>query len=150
VVDASIWIHLWQHHPPDIFVRLWEQLDASIAAGAVIAPEEVLRELERGEDDLATSLAAKAGLFAPLDDALMASVADVLAAFPGLVDEDSERNRADPFVVALARVHGGVVVTGERARRGPTGRPRIPDACAHYGIECLDWFSFLRAVGWHL
>ena len=150
VIDTSIWIRLWQNHPPDIFVHLWDQLDASIAAGDVISPEEVLRELERGSDELAESLAGRAGLFASLDEALMAAATDVLAALPDLVDENSERNRADPFVVALARLRGGAVVTDERPRRGPTGRPRIPDACAQFGIECLDWFSFLRAIGWRL
>jgi hypothetical protein len=153
VIDASTWIRLWRNHPPDIFGHLWEQLDASVAAGEVISPEEALRELERGSDDLAETLAGRsglAGLFAPLDEALMAAVSTVLTVLPDLVDENSERNRADPFVVALARLRGGTVVTDERFRRGPTGRPRIPDACAHLGIECLDWFGFLRAVGWRL
>ncbi len=80
----------------------------------------------------------------------MAEVSNVLAGLPDLVDENSERNRADPFVVALARLRGGAVVTEERARRGPTGRPRIPDVCAHLDIECLDWFGLLRAIGWRL
>ena len=153
VIDASIWIRLWRNHPPDVFTHLWDQLDASVAAGEVISPEEVLRELERGSDDLAETLACRpglAGLFVPLDEAVMVAVGAVLTALPDLVDENAERNRADPFVVALARVRGGAVVTGDRPRGGPTGRPRIPDACAHFGVECLDWFGFLRAVGWRL
>ena len=69
---------------------------------------------------------------------------------PGLIDGDAERNRADPFVVALARLRNGIVVTKERPRRGSTGRLKIPDACAELDIPCLDWFEFLRGIGWRL
>ena len=149
-IDASIWIRLWRHHPPDIFVHLWEQLDASIAAGEVISPEEVLHELERGTDALAERLAGREGLFVSLDEEVMAAVSEVLAQCPDLADPDAEGNRADPFVVALARLRNGMVVTGEKPRRQPGARPRIPDACAQLGIAWLDWCGFLRAIGWRL
>lgn len=149
VIDSSIWIRIWRNHPPDIFVTFWQQLDASIAAGHVRSPEEVLHELERGTDELAAFLEQRPGLFAPLDQALMMSVADVQNQCP-LADTDGERNRADPFVVALARVLNGTVVTGEQPRRDPNGRHKIPDACNHFGVPWRDWFGFLREVGWQL
>lgn len=79
VIDASIWIHIWQHHPPDIFAGLREQLRTSIANGELTSPEEVLHELERGSDDLAKELAEHEGLFAPLDEPLMKAVTEVMA-----------------------------------------------------------------------
>lgn len=105
------------------------------------------QELERGTDDLAAFLSQRDSLFVPLDGPQMAAVGDIQAQCP-LGDEDGERNRADAFVVALARVVAGTVVTGERPRRGVTGRHRIPDACAHFGTLCRDWFGFLREIGW--
>ncbi|MGH2359835.1 MAG: DUF4411 family protein [bacterium] len=50
----------------------------------------------------------------------------------------------------MARTLGGTVVSGERPRRDPNGRHKIPDACAHFGVPCRDWFGFLREVGWQL
>jgi Domain of unknown function (DUF4411) len=150
VIDTSIWIHVGRHHPPDIFRSIWQGFDAAIAVGSVVSPEEVLHELEQGDDGLAVSLGPRSGLFVPLDEALMTAVAEVVRTCPGLVDEEAERGRADPFVVALARVREGTVVTRERPRRAATGPFRILDACAHYGLVCLDWFGFLREVGWQL
>lgn len=150
VVDTDIWIRIWRNHPPDIFVNLWRQLDAAIAAGQIRSPEEVLHELERGTDDLAEFLEQRTGLFAPLDETLMTSVAEVQAQCADLADEEGERNRADPFVVALARVLNGTVVTGEQPRRDPNRRRKIPDACNHFGVPWSDWFAFLREVGWQL
>jgi Domain of unknown function (DUF4411) len=150
VIDTSVWIHVGRHHPPDIFRSVWQRFDIAAAAGDIVSPEEVLHELEQGDDALAAYLGARSGLFVPLDEAQMTAVAEVVRACPGLVDEEAERGRADPFVVALARVRGGTVVTGERPRRGSTAPFRIPDACAHYGLSCLDWLGFLREIGWQL
>ena len=65
VVDASIWIRIWRNHPPDIFVSLWEKLDAAIAAGDLVSPDEVLQEIQRGEDTLAEVLSSRSRLFSP-------------------------------------------------------------------------------------
>lgn len=150
VVDASAWIDIRRYHPPDIFVTLWQRLDGAIAAGDLVSPEEVLHELERGDDDLAETLRLKAGLFLPLDAAQQAAVTEVLAACPTLANAEAERNRADPFVVAVARVRHGTAVSQERSRGGPAGRYSIPDACAHFGIPCMRWLEFLREVRWQL
>lgn len=150
VVDTSIWIHIGRNHPPDIFLSLWQRLDGAIATGHIVSPDEVLHEIERGEDILAATLGSRQGLFVPLDDAQMEAVAEVIRECRGLVNEEAERGRADPFVVALARVRHGTVVTREHPRRAPTAPFKIPDACATYGIPCLDWFGFLREIGWQL
>ena len=148
VIDASVWINVWRAHPPDRYVSVWARIDAAVADDTIRSPEDVRQELERGTDDLADFLSQRDGLFAPLDEAQMAAVREVQTRCEGLADEDGERNRADPFVVALARVRQGTVVTAERGRRDANGRPRIPDACQEFGLPCLDWFGFLREVDW--
>lgn len=148
-VDTSIWIDIWRHYPPDIFASLWEQLRAAISDGHIVSPEEVLHELRRGTDGLAELLEAEDGLFIPLEDDIQAGVTIVMAKCPDLSDEEGERNRADPFVVALGLMRVATVVTAERPRRG-TARRRIPDACTELTVPCLDWFGFLRDIGWRL
>ena len=150
IFDANALIHIWRVHPPDIYSQFWRQLDDAIAAGIIRSPEEVLHELSEGTDDLAKILSEKAGLFAPLDSDLIAATMAVLHDCPSLVDPDSERNRADPFVVALAKLRGGTVVTMEKRRRPPSTRLKIPDACEQLGVPWVDWFSYLRASGWQL
>jgi hypothetical protein len=50
-------------------------------------------------------------------------------------------------VIALARSRGWKVVTQEHPAK-PGGRPKIPDVCQHYGIECLSLFEFFRENKW--
>ncbi len=150
VFDANIWIDLGRHNPPDIYTTLWAQLDVAIADGSIRSPEEVLHELAAGTDGFDNVLKQRAGLFIPLDDATMIAVGQITDGCNGFVDPASDRNRGDPFVVALAMVRGGTVVTKERPRRGPTGRPRIPDCCAQFNVPWMPWFDFLRMIGWQL
>ena len=148
VIDTSIWIHVGRHHPPDIFRSLWQGFDAAIAVGNVLSPEEVLHELEQGDDTLAAYLGTRSGLFVPLDETQMTAVAEVVRACPGLVDEEAERGRADPFVVALARVRGGTVVTGSD-REGPA----LPRSGSRTRARTMGWAvstgsaSFARSAG---
>jgi hypothetical protein len=150
VIDTSIWIRIWRNYPPDIFVNFWQQLDASVAAVQVRSPEEVLHELERGTDEIAEFLSQRDGLFAPLDEALIAAVTEVQAECDDLADQEGERNRADPFVVALGKALNGTVVTDEQPRRDRNARRKIPDACDHLHVPWRNWFDFLREVGWQL
>jgi len=149
VVDASIWVRIGRNHPKDIFKRFWAQLDEAIAAGVLRSPEEVLHELEKGYDDLAKELGARGGLFLPLDQALGKATEDVEAECH-LTDPDGERSRGDPFVVACAQMNGWTVLSGERPRKDPSAKMKIPDACDHLKIPHVDWFAFLRAMKWDL
>ena len=150
VFDANVWIDLGRHQPPDIYVNLWKLIDAAIADGTIRSPEEVLIELQVGADNLAATLKQREGLFVPPDEAVQLAIQEITDNCDGFVDPDGDRDRGDPFVVALAKERGGVVVTKERPRRGPTGRPRIPDACAQFEVPCLHWFDFLKVIGWQL
>ena len=52
----------------------------------------------------------------------------------------------DPFVIAIAMVKSGTVVTEEK----PTGniaKPRIPDVCDALGVHCLTPKEYIEAQG---
>jgi hypothetical protein len=132
-------------YPPDVFPRLWATLEEMADRDEVVCPEEVLRELEAKEDDLHAWATVRPNMFIPLDTNQMAATREILAAFPRLVGELSERNRADPFVIALAQVRSLTVVTEERG--GSVNRPRIPLVCQHFGVPCIGTLDFIRTTG---
>jgi Domain of unknown function (DUF4411) len=81
-----------------------------------------------------------------LDDLSKASALS-LAQFPNLIDPTKTTPDADPFVIALAIAESGVVVTSEHLA-GPGGRPKIPNACAHFGVKYVNLLDYFRAKGW--
>jgi hypothetical protein len=151
IFDSSVWIHAGRYNPADIPVyaaSIWANIDILIQNGDLHSPEEVLHELQDGYDALAVDLQTRDGLFVPLTPELQQTTRRVLAQCPSLFDPEGDRNRGDPFVVGLAVLSEGVVVTGERPRRAATGRLKIPDACGQFGIRYVDWYGFLREQAW--
>lgn len=136
-----------RHYPPDVFATVWSKINDFAASGHLIATEEVLRELEKMDDDLYNWMKARSQLVVPVDSAIQPVVSQILAAHPRLVNTQKGRSQADPFVIALARVENGVVVSGE-TRSGSLNRPKIPDVCDALGIRHIRLVDLFREQGW--
>jgi hypothetical protein len=52
---------------------------------------------------------------------------------------------ADPFVIAMAKIRCGCVVTEEVKKPGAA---RIPNVCEHFGIACCNIEAFMEAKEW--
>lgn len=147
-IDTSAILDGWvRYYPIDSFPGLWANLDRLIEANRLLTSDEVLRELEAKDDEALRWAKERPRLFVELDDPIQAATSEILSRFPNMVDTMRGRNRADPFVIAVARARGCTVVTGER-NRGTPERPRIPLVCAHFGLPCVDLLGLIRAEGW--
>jgi len=113
----------------------------------LLAPDEVLSELSQKADDVHKWAKANSAMFVPLDEDIQTATHEILIQFPRLVGAMKDRNRADPFVIALARVKGAIVVTGEKSS-GTGDRPRIPNVCDHFGIGHRTLLQLIRDKGW--
>lgn len=51
-LDSNILINMERLYPRDIFPSLWASLEGLVSQGEACICEAVLRELERGDDDL--------------------------------------------------------------------------------------------------
>ncbi|WP_043358369.1 DUF4411 family protein [Belnapia sp. F-4-1] len=147
-VDTSALIAAWQErYPIENFPRFWDRLDAFIAEGRLISPDEVLRETGKRSDELHVWLKARNSMFRELDEPIQIEAAQVLARFPRLVGERKLRTSADPFVIALAKIEGLPIITEEKPT-GSTSRPNIPDVCAALGVRPMSLLELIRAERW--
>ncbi len=145
--DTSVLIECWSRsYPPDVFPGLWLKLDELITGQKVLCPHEVRIELAKQEDDLAKWISARPHMFVPLDDDIQRATSEVLAQHPLLMKATKNRNGADPFVIATARVRSLTVVTEEKG--GTETKPKIPSVCGALGVPCVNVLSFLRDQGW--
>jgi len=132
---------------PTVFHTLWARIEDAIAAGLVRSVDEVRHELNRRDDDARQWADAQLDLFVPLEQPIQQGATQILRLYPRLVSQGGRRSAADPFVIALAMVHNGTVVTEETAS-GKLDRPRIPDVCAAVGVPCLNLMGYIEAQGW--
>jgi Domain of unknown function (DUF4411) len=145
--DTSSLLECWSRsYPPDIFPGLWRNLDDLITRQQILCPDEVRVELERQEDDLSRWVKLRPHMFVPLDDVIQSATSAVLEQHPLLMKATKNRNGADPFVIATARVKGFTVVTEEKG--GTATRPKIPSVCESLGVPCINVLGFIRANGW--
>ena len=124
-------------------------MDAAIHNGTIKVSEEVVRELEKKDDGAADWIKARPEMIIATDVAIQQQVTQILLAQPRLVNASKNRSGGDPFVVAVAAVHGFSVVSGELPSGNPK-RPHIPDVCASMGISCGNLLEFVRSQGWKL
>lgn len=132
-------------YPRDVFPTVWQRLDELIQAGKLVAVDEVLRELERGDDDIFKWAKERNQAFHALDHDIQSAVQEVLSEFPKLVDSRTGKSFGDPFVVAHAKCRSLTVVTGEMG--GTAMRPKIPNVCTHFGIRCISIVEMFRELG---
>jgi Domain of unknown function (DUF4411) len=106
----------------------------------------VLAELAQQDDELHGWAKAQVGMFVDLDEEQQQEVREILAANPGIVRQREDRINADPFVIALARCQGMVVVSEERSRN--PNSPKIPNVCAGRGVRCVNLLGMMADLGW--
>lgn len=146
--DTNALIDLYRRkYPADVFKTLWTNLDGEVQNGSLVIPREVHRELAQNDDELLKWVKARPQMVLAPDPNQATTVTKILAQFPTLIDASKTTPDADPFVIALAIAESAVVVTSENLA-GPGGRPKIPNACAHFGVKYLNPLDYFRAKGW--
>jgi hypothetical protein len=142
VIDGRV-----RRYPPDVFEGLWEDIADLIADGRAIIAEEVLYELGRGDDDCHDWAKSESGLVAPATAEVIACVAEIAKEFPDWVS--GTVNEADPWVIAHAWCREWAVVTHEQWSGSPlTKNAKIPNVCAQFDVECIDFVELARRERW--
>lgn len=149
VFDTCAILETWRRNfPRDVAPGLWDRIEKFIDDGVIIAPEEVYEELATKDDEvLDWARHRKEQMFVSIDDEQIGVVREIVNGYPNLLK--TGRNRADPFVVALAEARRLVVVT-EEAPDGNPRRPKVPYVCAHRDVPCTDVVGLMRTEGWSL
>ena len=153
-VDTNAFMD-WQarYYPTDDFKSLAAQLNGLVAVGRIRAAALVREEIDAvGTPELMGWAKSNADVFVPTQD-LLADALAIQNQFPGLRDPKAEHEEADGYVVALARLRDGIVVTQETPA-AEKNRPRrthfIPDVCRELGVPCISLLGLMRREKWAL
>lgn len=152
-IDTSSLIHAWRRsYPIRNFQPVWDYIDSLIEAGRLYSSMEVLKEIERRDDELHEWTKKRKEIFLDIEgDELQIRMKEILDRYPRLVDTRKNRSGADPFVIAIASLYDPrlVVITEER----PTGnieKPNIPDVCTVEGLNHVSVLGLIVQEDWRL
>jgi hypothetical protein len=144
--DTSALIHAWVRvYPIEMFPSLWNAFDRLVSEKRMIATQEVCEELSRKSDGLYEWCTQRSVMFIEHTDRVMRQTTAILDAFPKLVDTAKGRSGGDPFVIALAKVTGSVVVTEEN---GGENRKKIPEVCGALNMPCVRLLEVIKREKW--
>ena len=155
IIDSSSFIELNKHHAMDVFVSVWKNISELIKNDKLIAPREVLKEIESFDDSLAIWAKKQKKLFKNPTTRQIEIVQEILREYPSIVNIDAKHS-ADPWVIALAIEQSTnpqqtlfqikrIVVTEEKLRGK---KVRIPFICQNKKIESIDLVDLFRTEGW--
>jgi hypothetical protein len=147
IFDSSPLVGWRRRQPPEIYVKLWDNLEEMLRGGVAGVPAEAVEELKRGTDGLADWV-KDCDAVVQATDRVIDIVGQISKAHPGWVADT--QNAADPWIVATASATGAAIVTDER-RRGPGVRDPnlgIPNVADEWKVECLDLVTFQVRMNW--
>lgn len=158
-IDSSAFIDLQQYYAPDIFKGLWYELEELFNQDKIISHILVFEEITtkaKYKDKLAKWILPKRKHFK--NDSLMQAkyVSEIVKKFPGLIDYESEKDQADPWVIALAietenaQMHlfqkkQKVFIVSQENKNSPQ---KIPSVSKYFGIKHFNLHELFIFFKW--
>ncbi len=141
VVDTCIMRELF-HYKRSVVPEIWEGLEYLIENGEVVFAKESYSELEKQfvENNYPQQwIKAYKKYFLPANNEECIIVSEIYS-YRNFENNVAKRNLlegrpvADAFIVAKAKIIGGIVVTREKYTPNAA---RIPNICEKFGVECM-------------
>ena len=131
--------------------KVWDALAAQIECDNLKSVRHVLEELERRWPDIYKRVKPfKKGILMPDSDLyaadVIAEIREIQKHHPGLINPLAGGNPADPFLIAVAKSHLGVVITDEKSK-GPGYKSRIPFVCTNRNVGWIPGNGYLKGLG---
>jgi hypothetical protein len=136
-----------EHYGRDVFKPQWDFLELRMVEGFVVAPRQVEKELiawQKNISEMKDWLWRHQHLFRDIvSDGQLAIAKRIVNAYPayGL----TKNYMGDLEVISLAAASGLTVITLEASKQAPSKkRPKIPDVCSEFSVDCVTFSGFLR------
>lgn len=154
LIDSNIFIEAKnRYYGFDFCPAFWDFLDKEIDKTTIFSIKEVYTELSKGDDDLALWIKNRkdTSFFITVDDKETQKEFMKIAQYVQSNFSQEEVNKflsvADPWLIAKAKVLEATIVTHEVLAPLNTKKVKIPNICAHFGIDYSNPFNMLRSLG---
>lgn|SRR3990167_606884 len=146
VIDTCSLTRMRISYPADVFPTAWVKLTELSKSGVLISAEDVLEELSAFDDEVFKWAQSQSEIFYPLDSTIQRLAKNILMRHPGLLDLRKNKSSGDPFIIATA-IHNGCAIVTEEKWSNSDARPKIPNVCRDYSVECIELVEMFRREG---
>jgi hypothetical protein len=141
-----------QAYPISNFAGFWKNLDKALADNTVQIIESVRDEISLFDNELFDWVKSlNRDIFTFVDNKIITHVSTIVSECPKLINVSENKDEADPYVIALAMLNGGTVVTQENLSN--TVKPnqkkiKIPNACKDLSVKCINLTDMIKELKW--
>ena len=141
VMDSSSWARIDEMSDNN---HVWSAIEPLISAGLIVPPVEVWDELEKNTGIINGLRLYREQIVIDMSTEIdyLLRVGRIALDHPAMSGSRLARNRADPYVIAMAEHFGLTVVADETTARRPNRK--IPGVCAIRSTPCIDLIQLLR------
>jgi len=149
--DTSSLIDLGERHYPeriDVFSPIWDFIYEGISEGTIVSSDYVKIELLKKADDWREDFLSKADGMFKISEGIEQEYASVILDIESKPEfnENSHRERfligADPWVIALARLHGECTVISSESK--PLAKYGMGAVCSVLRVEHMSLIEFFE------
>ncbi len=147
---SSIIAAFHERYPIEFFPTLWKKIEELIRSHRLKMSQVVFEEVMRDPEikHWCNKNQFKQYLHEGVNIQVQEKVREILAVFPRLVDSRSGKSGADPWCVAYALITENCTVVTEENLAGSVKRPKIPDVCMHFKVECIKVVDLIKREKW--
>ena len=154
LLDADVFIRAKRdHYRFSTFPCFWDWIDNHSAQNVILSVEQVKDDLSQAQDDLATWVQTRSGIFLAADAATTRSL-PVVAHWVSTSPRQYQQQAVSEFLSCsdywlVANGHGRqmTVVTHEVPAPNSKKKVKIPDVCSGLGVRCITPFEMLDEMG---
>ena len=139
-----------ERYPIANFPSLWRKIETLIENGRLKMSQIVFDEAMRDTEikQWCDKYQLKPDFQVVIDESVQEKVSEVLSEFPRLVDNRTGKSGADPWVIALALTNENYIVVTEENPTNSEIRPKIPDVCAYFNLQCIKVVDLIKRENW--
>lgn len=150
VFDNGSFRDLVNHFYRKRFPTLWDKFDSLVRDERLFSVREVLKEIEKRDNDLLDWAKSVPSLFRTPEEAELILVREIfkIPHFQTLISESQQLSGwpgADPFLIASAKINEAIVVTPEKEKPNAA---KIPNVCKHFNVRCVGLEEFMEIEKW--
>jgi hypothetical protein len=143
IFDTCSFITIELHYPIKNFPSIWKNIEILITNDKLISTEVVYKEILNGKDIIKEWAKDNSNIFKPISQELQIVTKEIINKYPLILDFRKNKSGADPFVIGLAKINNGIVVTEEKPSGGPE-KLKIPDLCKFLKIPCMSLIDVFK------
>jgi hypothetical protein len=145
VIDSSALFDLKRNYPPTVFKGVWDNFEKMCNSLEIISVREVKGEVEKGMDWLVEWAKEHPRIFLEPTYEELSYVGELQEKYPHLIDYNSDRPAADPFVIACARQYKIKIIQHEKLQNN---KQKLPFVAKHEGLECILLTQLFELEKW--